>query len=76
MQAYVLITAQVSQVKEALQGLKQIEGVKKVDAVTGPYDIIALVEGENMNVIGEMVVSKIQNVPGVSRTLTCLVVEA
>jgi DNA-binding Lrp family transcriptional regulator len=76
MQAYVLITAQVSQVKEALQGLKQIEGVKKVDAVTGPYDIIALVEGENMNVIGEMVVSKIQNVPGVSRTLTCLIVEA
>ncbi len=76
MQAYVLITAQVSQVKEALRGLKQIEGVKKVDTVTGPYDIIALVEGENMNVIGEMVVSKIQNVPGVSRTLTCLIVEA
>jgi DNA-binding Lrp family transcriptional regulator len=76
MQAYVLITAQVSQVKEALQGLKKIKGVKKVDAVTGPYDIIALVEGENMNVIGEMVVSEIQNVPGVSRTLTCLIVEA
>lgn len=76
MQAYVLITAQVSQVKEAIQGLKQIEEVKKVDAVTGPYDIIALVEGENMNVIGEMVVSKIQNVPGVSRTLTCLIVNA
>lgn len=76
MQAYVLITAQVSQVKETLQGLRKIKGVKKVDAVTGPYDIIALVEGENMNAIGELVVSEIQNVPGVSRTLTCLIVEA
>ncbi len=76
MQAYILITTQASQVKSALEALRKISGVKRVDAVTGPFDLVAFVEGKDMKTIGELVVSEIQDVPGVARTITCLVVDA
>ena len=50
----------------------QLKGVKSVNAVTGPYDIIAIVEGETLNEIGDLVTSKIHPIAGISRTVTCL----
>ncbi len=75
MKAYVLITTQTSQVNQALASVREISQVKEADAVTGPFDIIALVEGADMKEIGDIVVNEVQKAPGISRTLTCLVVE-
>jgi len=55
-----------------VSALKKIPGVRSVDAVTGPYDIIAVIEGETLNEIGEVVTSRIHPVGGISRTVTCL----
>ena len=52
-----------------------IRGVKDVHSVTGPYDLIARVEGDDIGMLGEFIVSQIQNVPGVVRTLTNIIVE-
>ena len=45
-----------------------------VDAVTGPYDVIAIIRGENLNDIGELVTGKIHPIAGIARTVTCLAI--
>ncbi len=72
--AFILMEAVVGKTKEVVDGLRQLEGVKSVDTVTGPYDIIAIVEGETLNEIGDIVTQKVHPVPGISRTVTCLVI--
>lgn len=72
--AFVLIEAAVGKNKEVVTALRLIKGVKTVDSVTGPYDVIAVVEGENLNEIGDLVTAKIQLVPDISRTVTCLAI--
>ena len=45
-----------------------------VDVVTGPYDVIAKTSADTMDELGKMVVSQVQKVPGINRTLTSPVV--
>ena len=70
--AFVLIETAVGRNKEVVNLLRQLRGVKSVDLVTGPYDIIAVIEGESLNDIGDVVTGKIHPIPGISRTVTCL----
>ena len=72
--AFVLIETAVGKTKEVVTTLGQLEGVKSVDTVTGPYDIIVIIEAENLNEIGELVTGKIHPVAGISRTVTCLAI--
>ena len=72
--AYVLMETVVGRNKEVVTALKQLEGVKSVDTVTGPYDVIATIEGESLNDIGDLVTAKIHPIAGISRTVTCLVI--
>ena len=71
--AYVLIEAQVGKTKQVVEAIRRLQGVVSVDAVTGPYDAIAIMQGETLNGIGELIVSKVHPVAGISRTVTCLV---
>ena len=73
--AFVLIEAEVGKGHEVVAALKGIEGVAAADLVTGPYDVIATVEGQRLDEIGDIVTGKIQPVPGVSRVVSCLVRE-
>lgn len=72
--AYVLIEVTVGRIREAAEALRQLDHVKTVDAVTGPFDIVALVEGQDLTQIGELIATKVHAVPGVHRTMTCVVV--
>ena len=74
-QAYILIDVMVGKTKEILKALLGMEGVKSAHAVTGPHDIIALLEAENLKSLGDVVLSQIRGVKGVVRTLTCMVIE-
>lgn len=74
-QAFVLIDVMVGRTKEILKALVGMEGVKSAHAVTGPHDIIALVEGENLKSLSDVVLSQIRGVKGVIRTLTCMVID-
>jgi len=73
--AFILIETAMGRNKEVLRALKQIDGVKEVDTVTGPYDVIATIEGETLNYIGDLVTTKIHPIAGISRTVTCLVMD-
>jgi len=70
--AFVLIETAVGKNKEVVAALSQLAGMKSVDVVTGPYDIIAVVEGKNLNDIGDIVTGKIHPIAGITRTVTCL----
>jgi DNA-binding Lrp family transcriptional regulator len=72
--AFVLIEIAVGKTREVADNIRQIEGVKSVDSVTGPYDVIAIVEAETLNEIGELVTGKIHPIAGISRTVTCLTI--
>ena len=73
---FVLIQTEieVARTKEVVTALRQLGGIKSADMVTGPYDIILQVEGETPEGIGSLVEDKIHFVPGVYRTVTCLVI--
>jgi len=72
--AFVLIETVVGRNREVVTALKQLEGVKSVDAVTGPYDVIAILEGDALNDIGDLVTAKIHPITGIARTVTCLAI--
>ena len=72
--AFVLIETAVGRSKEVVAALKELKGVTSVDTVTGPYDVIAMVQGETLNDIGDLVTENIHPTPGISRTVTCLAI--
>jgi DNA-binding Lrp family transcriptional regulator len=72
--AFVLIETVVGRNKEVVTALKQLKGMTSVDTVTGPYDVIAIIEGETLNDIGDLVTVKIHPIAGISRTVTCLAI--
>ena len=72
--AFVLVETAVGKTKEVVAKIRQLKGVKSVDAVTGPYDVIAIIESESLNDIGDLVTGKIHPIVGISRTVTCLAI--
>ena len=72
--AFVLIETAVGRSKEVVDAIRHLKGVKSVDTVTGPYDVIAIVEGDSLNDIGDLVTAKIHPITGISRTVTCLAI--
>ena len=70
--AYILIEASVGRTKEVVTQLRSRRGVRTADSVTGSYDVIAVVEAEDLNAVGDLVTRRIQTLDGIVRTMTCL----
>ncbi|WP_319458816.1 Lrp/AsnC ligand binding domain-containing protein [Micromonospora sp. RTP1Z1] len=73
-QAYILIQTEVGRARDVAGLIADLAGVVRVDAVTGPYDVVVLTEANSVDELGKLIVSKVQMVPGITRTLTCSVV--
>ena len=73
-QAYILIQTDVGRAASVAQAIAGLEGVALAEDVTGPYDVIARVEAGTVDELGKLVIAKIQDVEGITRTLTCTVV--
>ncbi len=74
--AYIFIETTQGKARTIAQQTAQIPGVKTAHAVTGPYDVITYVEADSVKVLGDFIVTKIQAIPGVLRTLTNVVIDA
>ena len=72
--AYVLIQTEVGKAADVANEVRAIGGVTSADDVPGPYDVIAQAEAASVDELGKMVVSRIQMIDGITRTLTCPVV--
>ncbi len=73
-QAYVLIQTEVGKAALVAEEVRTIPGVQTADDVTGPYDVIVRASAEDVDQLGKLVVAKVQAIAGITRTLTCPVV--
>jgi DNA-binding Lrp family transcriptional regulator len=72
--AYILIQTEVGKASQVVEAIRRLDGIVEADDVTGPYDVIVKAQAGTMDELGKMVVSQIQLVEGITRTLTCPVV--
>ncbi len=72
--AYILIETTVGKIRDVVAALKPMEGVKAADPVTGPYDVILVVETKDLDALAELVDRKIHGIPSVIRTITCVAI--
>ena len=74
-QAYVLIQTEVGKAAHVAEETRKIPGVESADDVTGPYDVIVKASADNVDQLGKLVVARIQSIEGITRTLTCPIVQ-
>ena len=72
--AYILVQTDVGKAGQVAKAIMDIREVRSADGVTGPYDVIARAESNNIDSLGKLVVARVQAISGVTRTLTCPVV--
>jgi DNA-binding Lrp family transcriptional regulator len=73
-QAYILIQTDVGKASAVADVISEVPGVITAEDVTGPYDVIVRAEAPSVDDLGRLVVAQVQQVPGITRTLTCPVV--
>jgi DNA-binding Lrp family transcriptional regulator len=73
--AYVLIQTEVGKASQVTKAVSDLSGIVQVDGVTGPYDVIARADSADLDELAKQVVMPIQEVEGVTRTLTCPVLQ-
>ena len=69
-----LIQTEVGKAVGVARQIRGIPGVAEAEDVTGPYDVIVRAEAKDVDELGKLVVAKVQAVDGITRTLTCPVV--
>lgn len=70
--AFILIETQVGRTKQVAEALRSLQGVKSADVVTGQFDVIALVEVQDLREMADLITARVQGIRGVVRTITCV----
>ena len=69
--AYILVQTEVGKASQVTDKIKALGGVVNADGVTGPYDVIARVEADDLDGLAKKIVMPMQEIEGITRTLTC-----
>jgi DNA-binding Lrp family transcriptional regulator len=75
MKAYVLINVRPGGIRDVVRDLHRVEGVLEANMTFGPYDVVAVVQANDINHLGNILATNVQPIPGIIETLTCLAVE-
>ncbi|OBK74131.1 Lrp/AsnC family transcriptional regulator [Mycobacterium sp. 1274761.0] len=70
-EAFMLIQTDVGRAEVVAKQLAELSGVVSAEYVTGPYDVVVRIAAETMSDLQQTVVPSVQQVPGITRTLTC-----
>ena len=73
--AYVLIKVESGRTRDILEQLRQLPSVERADSVTGPTDLIVLVNADDPRGLADLIFRSVQTMPGVKETDTRIVVE-
>ncbi len=74
--AYVLINAKSHiRIKETVDHLRKKKGVKSAEAIFGPYDIIAVIEGQDLKDLSSTVTDDLYDLGHIESSTTCIVIE-
>ncbi len=71
--AYVLIEATAGKGNEIVAALRAMPRTVQVDRVTGPYDVICILELDSLDDLGPAVRDEIHPIEGIARTTSCAV---
>ena len=69
-----MIQTEVGMAASVAMALQGLPGVSAAASVAGPYDVILRAEARTIDQLGRLVVSRIQTVAGVLRTITCPII--
>lgn len=72
LRAYVLIQTVPGRVEGVARALRRMPSIRSVDSVTGPYDIVALLEVSELREFSNLVAGSIGGLRGVTRTTTLI----
>lgn len=72
LQAYFLIKTEAGRTRNVLEKVKGMENVREAHIFTGPYDIIAIAEADEMNELTRLLLDEIRITEGVKATTTCV----
>lgn len=75
-EAFILVNVTGDHTKSAYKTITRMEGVKSAFMVTGVYDLIVHVAAKDLNHLGDLILSNIRGIDGVTQTMTCLVLSA
>ena len=75
LKAYMVIKLSMGNVKSAVNELKQIKEIKQISHLSGIYDLMLEIEAENIEVINDLLVEKIDIIDGVVDTNTFIVLK-
>jgi len=77
--AYILATydpsVKISQ-KKLIEHISKIPGVEEVHVITGEWDLLIKVRARNVRELGDLIVDKLRTMPGILRTMTCMVLHS
>jgi len=73
LEAYILVNTQSNVIWNVAEAVLKIEGVKNANAVTGQFDVVALLQFPKMEDLGN-IIDKIQHLNGVRRTQTLITI--
>lgn len=66
-----LIQTEVGRAEVVAKALAALPGVLSAEYVTGPYDVVLRVGADTLAALQSDVVPSVQQVTGITRTLTC-----
>jgi DNA-binding Lrp family transcriptional regulator len=73
--AYVLINSEIGGEQEVVSQLKDMPEVTEVSVVYGVYDVIVKLEAESMEILKEIITSKVRHLNKVRSTMTMIASE-
>ncbi len=73
--AYILIKTVVGKMREACEKIKGLKNIQSAHMVTGPYDIIAFAEAEEVSAVIGTLMDEVRKIDGVEDTTTCILIE-
>ncbi|WP_431235873.1 Lrp/AsnC ligand binding domain-containing protein [Mycolicibacterium psychrotolerans] len=75
-EAYMLIQTEVGRAEVVAKQVAALPGVLSAEYVTGPYDVVVRVASATDDDLAASVVASVQQIAGITRTLTCPIADA
>jgi DNA-binding Lrp family transcriptional regulator len=72
--AYILIQTDVGRSPSVVTEISKLPGVIAAEEVMGSYDVIVKASADTLDDLTKGVVGRVQQIDGISRTLTCPVI--
>ena len=72
---FTLVKAAVGKARDVFSKLKATDGIERVHAVFGNWDIVCISKSDDLNVAAKTVLDTIHNIDGITKTSTLIEAE-